>query len=203
MLLVVLSALCVYANAQITVTSATFPTVGDTFHLAVDLQPVGNNFITPPGGGQLWDFSSLGIEQNIETIYRAPNTGTHAADFPGAELLVKNASGESYFNVTNNKIELLGYAGGDPANFGVNVLARFSPPIIERRSPVNFFDINQQTSALTLPFSTDALPDSLVANIPGINLVDSIRVRINFQRLEVVDGWGDLKIPGMTAPTPV
>lgn len=203
MFLAVLSALWFHASAQITVTAATFPAVGDTFRYAVDLLPAGTNFITPPGGPKMWDFSDLQFEQTFNVIYRTPDSGLNKASFPGAELMTLGGNGESYFNVTNDKIELLGYAGGDPANFGLNVLARFAPPIIERRSPSNFFDINQQTSDLTLPFSTDALPDSLLANIPGANLIDSIRIRITFQRLEAVNGYGDLKIPGMTTPTPV
>lgn len=203
MLLAVLSALCFHATAQITITAATFPVVGDTFYFAIDTAPSGSDFITPPGSGQNWDFTSLNFTQTFETVYQAAGAGNHAADFPGAELMVSNATGESYYNVTNNKVELLGYAGGDPANLGVNVLAKFGPPIIERRSPVNFFDINQQTSDLTLPFSTDALPDSLLANIPGASLIDSIRVRINFQRLDVVDAWGNLRIPHQPMPVPV
>jgi hypothetical protein len=200
MLLAVLSALCVNATAQITITAATFPVVGDTLRYAIDLTPGNDDFVTPPGGGQVWDFTNLNREQTVETIYRAPNTGNQSANYPGAELLVIGGNGESYYNVTNNKVELLGYAGGDPANLGVDVLAKFAPPIIDRRSPLMFFDINQQTSDLTLPFSTDALPDSLLANIPGASLIDSIRVRINFQRLEVADGWGTLRVPGMNMP---
>lgn len=200
MLLAVLSALCVNATAQITITAATFPVVGDTLRYAIDLTPGNDDFVTPPGGGQVWDFTNMNREQTVETIYRAPNTGTQSANFPGAELLVIGGNGESYYNVTNNKVELLGYSGGDPANLGVDVLAKFAPPIIDRRSPLMFFDINQQTSDLTLPFSTDALPDSLLANIPGASLIDSIRVRINFQRLEVADGWGTLRVPGMNMP---
>lgn len=203
MLLAVFSALCVHASAQITVTAATFPAVGDTFRYALDLNVEGDGYITPPGGSQVWNFTDLNREQTLETVYRDPKTGTQSASFPGAELLVVNAGGESYYNVTNNRVELLGYSGGDPANLGVNVLANFGPPIVERRSPMMFFDINQQTSDLTLPFSTDALPDTLIANIPGAQFIDSIRVRINFQRLEVVDGWGTLQIPGMLMPEPV
>lgn len=203
MLLAVFSALCVHASAQITVTAATFPAVGDTFRYALDLNVEGDGYITPPGGSQVWNFTDLNREQTLETVYRDPKTGDQSANFPGAELLVVNAGGESYYNVTNNRVELLGYSGGDPANLGVNVLANFGPPIVERRSPMMFFDINQQTSDLTLPFSTDALPDTLIANIPGAQFIDSIRVRINFQRLEVVDGWGTLQIPGMLMPEPV
>ncbi len=203
MLLAVLSALCFHATAQITITAATFPVAGDTFHYALDTAPSGSDFITPPGGGQNWDFTTLNFSQTFETVYQSASAGDNYNSFPGADLLVATATGESYFNVTNDKVELLGYTGGDPANLGVNVLAKFGPPIIERRSPLKFIDFNQQTSDLTLPFSTDALPDSLLAMIPGGNLIDSIRVRINFQRFGVMDAWGDLKIPHQMMPVQV
>jgi hypothetical protein len=90
----------------------------------------------------------------------------------------------------------MGYAGGDPANFGIQVLAKFAPAVIAQRNPVNFFDINTQTSNLNIPFSAAALPDSLFG---GFN-IDSLRVRIKTDRIEAVDGWGNCNIPGGTYP---
>lgn len=198
MLLAVFSALCFGATAQITVTSATFPVAGDTLLYVIDDAPANINPATPPGGNQLWDFSALQIAQTVETAYRPANTGTNASSYPGAELVITGQTGETYFNVTNNKLEALGYSGGDPAGLGLNVLAKFSPPVSERISPLNFFDITQQTTDLSLPFSTDQLPDSLFAGAPFTP--DSIRVRLNMQRLDVVDGWGNCIIPGGTYP---
>ncbi|MBK6931592.1 MAG: T9SS type A sorting domain-containing protein [Saprospirales bacterium] len=206
MLLAVFSALWFHASAQITVTAATFPAVGDTFRYAIDLSPTVNNLITP-GSNQTWDFSGLSIDQTFETIYLTPAGGAYQSSFPGAELRVNaNANGESYFNVTNTLVELLGYGGGDPTGLGVNVLARFSPPIIERRSPLNFIDFNSQTTDLSLPFPTSALPpafDSLISSVPGGNFVDSIRVRLHFERQSVIDGWGTVLLPNASAPKDV
>lgn len=198
MLLAVFSALCLGASAQITVTSATFPVAGDTLLFAYDESPVGFNPATAPGGGQTWDFSNLASDANDAFIYRAASTGMHAADFPGAELVLDDGTGETYYNVTNAKFEILGYAGGDPAGLGVNVLAKFGPAFTERKSPLNFFDINQQTTDLSLPFASSELPPAILNGLPLVP--DSIRVRINTQRLEVVDGWGDCKIPGGSYP---
>ncbi len=195
MLLAVFSALCFGASAQITVTASTFPTGGDTLRFAIDTS-VGDISlaVTPPGGNQLWNFTNLQAANTFSTVYRPANAGMSAGSFPGAELVVINQQGETYFNVTNTAFENLGYAGEDPANFSLSVLARFQPPIKERRAPLNFFDINQQTSDLSLPFSTDNLPDTLFSGAPFIP--DSIRIRLNLQRLDVVDGWGTCQIPG-------
>jgi hypothetical protein len=198
MLLAIFSALYLSASAQITVTSTTFPSAGDTLRNAVDDNPSSSiNPATPPGGGQVWDFSSLQAAQTSETAYLAASQGGSVSDFPGADLVIIGQAGETYFNVTNSKMEALGYAGADPAGFGLDVLAKFSPPIAERKSPLNFFDISQQTTDLSLPFSTELLPDSLFQGFPK---PDSIRVRSNTQRLEVVDAWGTCQIPGGSYP---
>lgn len=198
MLLAVFSAFCFGAYAQITVTSATFPVAGDTLKYAFDNAPDNLNVATPPGGSQLWDLTTLKVSQIGETVYRPASAGVNVANFPGADLAIIAQAGETYFNVTNDKFEALGYAGADPAGFGLNVVAKFAPPVIERKSPMNFFDINQQSTNLTLPFSTESLPDSLFQGAPFIP--DSIRVRLSTQRLDVVDGWGTCQIPGGSYP---
>ncbi len=113
-------------------------------------------------------------------------------------MVLANGGGETYFNVTNMRFDILGYAGADPAGLGVNVLARFSPAFTERESPMEFFDINQYTTNLSLPFSTAQLPDSLFSGLQFAP--DSIRVRVNTNRTDVVDGWGTCLIPGGSYP---
>lgn len=199
MLLAVFSAFYFGAFAQITITNAVFPAAGDTLQFAIDAQPDGSiNVATPPGGNQLWDFSSLQLGQTLETIYQPASAGSDVSLFGGADLVVIGQAGETYFNVTNTKFDVLGYSGADPANFGLNVVAKFGPAVTERRAPMNFFDINSQSTDLSLPFSTDQLPDSLFSGLPI--QPDSIRVRISTDRLEVVDGWGTCKIPGGQYP---
>ncbi|MBX2893128.1 MAG: T9SS type A sorting domain-containing protein [Saprospiraceae bacterium] len=198
MLLAVFSALCFGATAQITVTSATFPAAGDTLRIAFDTTPTINP-ATPPGGNQLWDFSNLKFALTDEVVYRPANAGMDYLKFPGADLVVINQGGETYFNLTNNAMEILGYAGNDPAGFNLDVVAKFSPPLIERRSPMNFFDINTTEANLNLTFSTKEPPlDSIFSSIP-LN-IDSLRVRITTNRLDLVDGWGNCIIPGGQYP---
>jgi len=199
MLLAVFSVLCFGASSQITITSATFPVAGDTLYIAFDNAPLGSiNPATPPGGNQLWDFTALQFSQTNEIVYRPASAGMNTSSFPGADLVVIGQSGETYFNVTANKFEALGYAGDDPAGFNLDVIATFNPAVAERTSPLQFFDITQQSTNLSLAFSTEILPDSLFQGAPF--LPDSIRVRLNTQRLDVVDGWGTCQIPGGSYP---
>lgn len=193
-----LSALCSLATAQITVTNATFPAAGDSLVYAIDELPLGINPATPPGGNQTWDFSTLQKDNNLSVVYRPANAGNQAANFPGADLVI-TGQGETYFNVTNTKFEALGYAGADPAGFGLNVVAKFNPPIAERYAPMNFFDIKSPNTSLQLTFPTDQPPlDSIFSNLPVT--IDSMRVSITTNRTEIVDGWGTTTIPGGAYP---
>lgn len=198
LLSIIFSALCLCATAQITVTNATFPVAGDTLHFGFDENPVGFNPATPPGGNQTWDFAGLVTDNTTTVVYLAANTGTNASDYPGAELVQPGAAGDSYINITANKMEIMGYAGGDPTGLGVDVLATFSPAYSERTVPLNFFDINASTSNLSIPFSTNLLPDSVLALLPIAP--DSLRTRTTINRVEVVDGWGTCQIPGGSYP---
>jgi hypothetical protein len=194
----VLSALYLSLFAQITVTNATFPASGDSLVYAVDNGPLGLNPATPPGGNQNWDFTTLQKDENLSVVYRPASAGNQSGSFPGAELMTNN-QGETYFNISNTKFEVLGYAGGDPSGLGLNVLAIFSPAFAERYAPMNFFDINSQVTNLSLTYPTDQPPlDSIFSGIP-VN-IDSMRVRITTNRTNVVDGYGTCQIPGGTYP---
>ncbi len=184
------------AFAQITVTSLTFPVAGDTLFYALDDAPPSLNANTPPGGAQIWDFTGLIATETFQIAYRPTSVGTYKNSFPGAEMVVIEGASETYFNATNMRFEVMGFSGVFPGAFGANVLGRYAPFLIERRSPMNFFDINQVGSNLSFAFSTDQLPDSLFMGFPA---PDSIRIRINTNRLDVVDGWGTCLIPPVGA----
>ncbi len=196
MLLALFSTFYMTVFSQITVTNATFPAVGDTLKFARDGNTAISNAITAPGGPQNWDFSGLQFESQFSTIYQPASAGSQVALFPGAGLVSIGQQGETFYKKSSTKFESLGYAGADPANLGLNVTAKFSPPVVLRRSPMNFFDVNQIETNLVIPFKAADLPDSLFSGFPGANAIDSVRFRINYLRLDVVDGFGNLKIPG-------
>ena len=189
----------VHMQAQVTITNATFPTAGDTLKTATDLNPVGIS-ITPPGGNQVWDFSTLQATTQEAIVFQPAAAGAAIASYPGADLVTidLNSQTETYFDVTATKFSLLGFSGEAPAG-GIPIQAdfKYSPPFVEKRAPLNFFDINQELSNLTLAFSVASIPQEIFDSL-GIptGLFDSIRVNIMFQRLDVVDGWGTLAIPG-------
>lgn len=190
-----------WLHAQITVTNATFPAAGDILKTATDLDPDGVT-ITPPGGPATWDFTGLAATFKSETTFLAASEGSAFASFPNAELVSIGAGGqgETYFDITATSFNNLGFYGSDPAG-GVPVPTnfKFSPPVPERRAPLNFIDNNLAETSLNIVLPIDSLLGAILAQL-GVpaGLADSLRVRVTASRYDLVDAYGKLTIPGGT-----
>ena len=180
-------------KAQITITNAVFPAAGDTLFYALDDQPDAL-VMTAPGGGQQWDFTNLQPSLAWEEVFQDAGTGSVSGSFPSADLVSRPGNGnvEAYLKVSAQDVSLLGFSGGSSFTFGLGLIPQFNPPIVQSRAPVQFFDINQISSGLLLPFSPDIMPG--VNQLPV--MPDSLRIRVAISRLDVVDAWGTLSIPG-------
>lgn len=187
---------CSFLIAQITVTNATFPEAGDTLRTATDNMPQGID-LTAPGGNQTWDFTNLTAPFSSETIYRPASEGTAAAEVPNADIFSEVIDqAENYYVVTDESVELVAFNGPDPIGFNFSTLIKFSPPVVDRRAPMTFPSNNVAEGALLLPFAAEDLPGGILDSLPITP--DSIRLRINFERVDFVDAWGTLAIPGGT-----
>lgn len=188
----VFSSFTISLTAQITVTNATFPALGDTLRYATDDAPLGID-IGAAGGPQTWDFSALQATSTTETIYLDAATGAGFEDFPEADLYLAGQLQDRYYRKTATVFEELGYIGADQLDFGLTVASPYNPPLTLRRAPMNFIDINtfETDQAWAVPIGDFA--DSI---LPQIALLDSIRFRIHTSRLDVVDGFGTCIIPG-------
>ncbi len=193
-----LLAVTVMLPAQIIITNASFPVAGDSLKTATDLAPTGIA-LTPPGGPQAWDFTSLNPSTRQVTVFQNAANGSAFASFPGAELVSINGVGaETYFDVSASAFSILGLTGSGLGGGLLDGIAlKYAPPLPERRAPLAFFDIYQSTSDASIAISSAAIPGGILDSL-GIpsGLFDSIRLRIHLQRLEVVDAYGTLAIPG-------
>ncbi len=182
--------------AQPTLDTNYFPVPGDTLRTAVDESPTGI-VLTAPGGDQSWDFSSLEADQTFEQTVVEPTEGEGAADFPNANVLINYQNGaEAYFRSDENEFANIGYFGDDPLEQGIQVSAPLSPGYVERWSPLAFFDLNENNSALLVTIDADQIPGNIFDGLPIAP--DSIRVNLSTERTDLVDGWGELTIPGGT-----
>jgi len=190
-----------HAHAQITVTSSVFPAVGDTLHYAFGNQPDAVFAIyTAPGGDQQWDLSGLQATEYWQQIFRAPSSGLGAADFPGAELMYRpygsDPDRETYLSVSATQVTDMGSYGDEPIDASINITTHLQLPMPVQYAPMNFFDITQHSSYVDEAFTPDQMPPNTVSTLG----VDSVRVIRNISRLDVVDAWGTLTIPGGSYP---
>lgn len=179
--------------AQIQVTSDNFPALGDVLVTNIDNTPT----IVPgdSGADKTWDFSTLDGEQMLETTFEDAANGSAAADLPNADLFTDFGGAETYYQSTDTEFLILAGKGTDPTGFGVEALVQFTPPIVDRRE-MSFGDVNSSESDASFAFGSEVIPDTLLANFPIVP--DSIRIRINQDRTDVVDAYGTLTIPGGT-----
>jgi hypothetical protein len=185
-----------WTTAQITVTSATFPALGDKLRYAIDYNPPGI-VISPPGFNYVWDWSHLQTDAQQVVEYKAASQGSQAADVPGAFLYALfNGNTENYYSVSSTQFNVLAQKGLVPGTPNLIKLMKFLPAMTERRAPLNFFDINQQAFSHLTGFQRSQFP---VGFLSGWN-VDSLRARGVINQLEVVNAFGTLFIPGGIFP---
>lgn len=181
---------------QITVQNITIPKVGDTLRTATDNLPSNIN-ITSPGPNQTWDFSNLVAPFVTETVLLNPSQGMSSAEFPTATYLVKQSdNAEFYFRNTNNQTLQLGFTGDAPGGLGINVVAKYVPPQVEKQTPMSYGDQLSSNTSIDIPFSSSIIPDSILNQLPI--RPDSIRISATFTIETNVDAWGKLSIPGGT-----
>jgi hypothetical protein len=209
LLLPVLCGFHLPATAQITVTSATFPAVGDTLRGAYATNPGPvEQYSNPPGVALNWDFSSLVAGRRITLTFLPAGAGAHAASFPVADMVVTNSSGETYYRTSNGKLEILGHVGVARAStdtFGATFVAAFNTPLMERTSAINWFDIRQLSSTGLISFPPVAdLPESMRLFLQtSYSPATDIRIRFDYVGLKQADASGELRLPGMAAPKEV
>ena len=180
---------------QITLTNSVFPEQGD---ILLTTNGIGFEGLEMTAGGdnQVWDFSNIETGGLEETIFIDPSTGLNVKAYPEATLLISEQGGESYFKVTENTFEFLGFAGGDPTGLGVEIVTQFQPALIESRAPLNYLDLHTYGSETNIPFAADELPGGLLDSLPLAP--DSLRIRNTIDRTDLVDAWGSITIPGGT-----
>ncbi|HLP95052.1 MAG TPA: T9SS type A sorting domain-containing protein [Saprospiraceae bacterium] len=185
------------SQAQITITNSVFPAVGDTLRYVFGSQNGAINVIsTPPGGNQQWDLSGLQSAQTWNQVMKNPQSGTAFASFSSATALYNpfGSTTEAYLKVNANNVRQMGYFGSDPTGIGLNLVFQYTGNLDDTWAPLNFFDIHQTSGNISTTFSSNIVPAPILDQLPIVP--DSLRMRIATTRLDVVDAWGTMQIPG-------
>lgn len=181
-------------NAQITISPAVLPEVGDTLRTAIDNLPSGID-VGEPGGNKMWFFNGLQAPFINETVLKKPSQGSAGASFPTATYFTTIQDDvEAYYRVNAGKLYNLGFAGSLPGDLDLSATGKYNAPgLIERSTPLRFMDEYSDEKVLSIPFSASIIPDTLLAGFPI--RPDSIRLRVNTKNTVVVDAWGTMMIP--------
>ena len=185
--------------AQITVTSAVFPEAGDTLLVATDFD-VDEDLITAPGGDQSWDFSNLSADVLSTRLVLDPAASGNDTVFTNADLVVKDdlTNGAAFFTASSDAFVQIGVVGEDPLGIGLQFVTPYDPGEVVIRTPLNFFDQEINSYSINVQFSGELIPDSLLAQLPVQAAIDSVRVRVQNDRVDLVDAWGNLTTPAGT-----
>jgi len=182
-------------GAQITISNSYFPAVGDSLS-TITIIPNANEIpITDSGDDQLWDFSNVTEGGLVQTdVYSSITNADSISAFPTANLTVRTeGNGTTFYAVSESSFDVLGFVGLDPTGFGISLVSKFIPPLPERIAPLEFLDFNTYSSASDIPFSSALLPPQILESLPISP--DSIRIRIDVDRVDLVDAWGTVKLP--------
>lgn len=166
---------------QITVNSGDFPSIGDTYTWATDIEPTG---ITPgsPGPNQTWDFTGSVEDETSPILFVSPSATPFAAHYPMANIAT-NADDTiySYMLKNSNKASYHGTAivapEGDPLIFHIY------PEELFANYPINYLDTWQEEFYSEYYIATGT---------PG---ADSMRFKSATEKDVVVDAWGTVIIP--------
>ncbi|MFZ4544642.1 MAG: T9SS type A sorting domain-containing protein [Saprospiraceae bacterium] len=183
------------AEGQITISNLSFPKAGDSLQTSTDAT-VASIKIPKNGLNQVWDMRSLN-SGTVDVVYvKRASDGKAFSKFPNSDVMEQRGGLEYYINVTNGVYEEIGFSGATPDFFNIGSTTRISPANILRRAPMNFLDLNNTSTATSVPIPLAVLPDSLRGQLGALtSIADSIRIKFSASRTDLVDGYGMLKLP--------
>lgn len=179
-LLILTLGIGVFLNAQITINYSDYPEIGDV--IMYDTTNVGGLTVGASGANAVWDFSSMPGTYNVTRTYTNPSTSTYAALFPSANMVIQMPGAETFLNVNNNRVEILGTAD-DHLGLGFITPAVYTPTLTSIVFPTNYQDSR-----------TDVFGYNVTANGAAYG-VDSVSVDVNGTVNSSIDGYGTLILP--------
>ncbi|MCH8319212.1 MAG: SprB repeat-containing protein, partial [Bacteroidetes bacterium] len=178
-----------YANAQITIDSTDYATVGDTIFMANDTIPIDTGISVGGTGFQIWDFTNLSLDEFDTIIFVHPDSTLFGGSFPTSNLatddtIITNYQTSSAAQLTND-----GFAG-DPFGFGVTTPAVFDPAQTVMEYPSIYGSSFDDTSAFV-----EAIDVALLGiAIPDTSL-DSIRMKHISYVYSEINAYGTVYLP--------
>lgn len=177
-----------FVIAQITVSSAILPSVGDSYTYYIDSTALGISSGSA-GANQNWDFSKAEKHRVNVEAFKDPSGLAGVNNFPNSNLATSNQGVNLFLRVTTKNLELLGtFSNNNPLFGGPTV---YDKPAVILRTPLDYLDQYDYTVNQAFQISGRFIPDSLTMGFS----IDSIRIKIKQDVSVVVDAWGKVKLP--------
>ena len=186
-------------GAQITLTDAYFPRVGDSLltNQATDAYRDGVVF-QAPGADLTWDF---GFPEAASAYTERLEAVNDDSVFVNAEMRLTSAAFDyEYYRATETTYDLVGLVGSLPFFREETFATQLLPPRPVRRAGITYGDAFETTSVRELKLAVDELPDDVLNSTTGRALrnYDSIRIESTSERSDIVDAYGTLTLMGET-----
>lgn len=166
-------------QAQITISTADLPKIGDTIVLAADTMPSGIVVGGSKGQGQHWDFSMLNEHSTSPRFYMLPSETPYS--FPYSDLALKESdTSYSFFEYNNDIYKMVGRAG---TVLGSEYHIIFNPYLLITNLPLNYDDQFTNNYDYTWYYTLGA---------------DSMRQKSVVSKSFYVDSYGTMTIPAGT-----
>jgi len=176
------------------VTNLPLPQAGDAFLYYLDKLP-SNIEAGKAGAGQRWNFMTLQAPFVRSSSYQTASQGIATNRFPGAELSYQvDENTEAYYQKGSDGLYLLGYYGLDPFGLGIKGLHKYDTPLLTQKKELQYGEGGTYETSMTTTTTLPNLPKALRDILPITP--DSLRLRLVSRRLDEVDAWGTLLMPG-------
>ena len=171
-------------EAQISVLSTDFVSVGDVVNRAKDTLPTVQ--LGPTGGSQVWDFSAV-TEHTLETTLAvAPSSTPNGGSFPNANMaLTQDNVSYVYANKTATEFILEGGVLDIDGN-GTMLSANFNPTATSYQFPIEYLNQFTDNNGFQVVTSGASVGE------PGIH---SVRITYTATTHDSVDAYGYMKFP--------
>ena len=172
-------------SAQVTVTSADFPGIGDQVTLINDTMPTVS--IGATGTGATWDLSGIMQHSINNNVFIDPATTTFSTDFPTSTVVLEGAAQDTYFTNGATEATIDGLAG-DPLGTGLSIALVYDDLETLMQFPSVFGSSFNDTSHFNTTIDATQL---------GLPLaIDSIRIDHLATTVSIMDADGSVTSPG-------
>ncbi|MDC3259974.1 T9SS type A sorting domain-containing protein [bacterium] len=174
-------------SAQVTVTSADFPTAGSTAVLVHDTMPTVT--IGASGASATWDLSGI-MQHSIDSnVFIDPATTAFSADFPTSTVAIEGVAQDMYFTNGATEATIDGMAG-DPLGTGLALALVYD----DLETLMQFPSVLGSSFNDTSHF--DATIDGALLGLPAGIVIDSFRIDHVATTVSIMDADGSVTTPG-------